>query len=182
MVGDIDMQGHSITNLPLSITANEPVTKGWYAKNWQDLVKNFTDRNEEWNSEIKLKLEFGPIKPKSRLLCQKCKFEWDPVEQRSICLKCGLVITHMIDRGGGDFDAWNSGRLYGKVQRFSQLQCPTKTIRNHQCTHPCRLGKDLCLRHFNLAIKKGTIVDTVDTPRDWESRLNLPPGAWERFS
>ncbi|VDI81354.1 Hypothetical predicted protein [Mytilus galloprovincialis] len=30
MVGGIDMQGHSITNLPLSTTANEPVTKGWY--------------------------------------------------------------------------------------------------------------------------------------------------------
>ncbi|CAC5403154.1 unnamed protein product [Mytilus coruscus] len=53
MVGDIDMQGHSITNLPLSITANEPVTKGWYAKNWQDLVKNFTDRVNDLEKEIK---------------------------------------------------------------------------------------------------------------------------------
>ncbi|VDI13123.1 Hypothetical predicted protein [Mytilus galloprovincialis] len=33
MVGGIDMQGHSITNFPLSTTGNEPVTKGWYAKN-----------------------------------------------------------------------------------------------------------------------------------------------------
>ncbi|CAC5388223.1 unnamed protein product [Mytilus coruscus] len=53
MVGDIDMQGHSITNLPLSITANEPVTKGWYAKNWQDLVKNFTDKVNDLEKEIK---------------------------------------------------------------------------------------------------------------------------------
>ncbi|CAC5420789.1 unnamed protein product [Mytilus coruscus] len=44
MVGDIDMQGHSITNLPLSITANEPVTKGWYAKTGKTWSKNFTDR------------------------------------------------------------------------------------------------------------------------------------------
>ncbi|CAC5382050.1 unnamed protein product [Mytilus coruscus] len=53
MVGDIDMQGHSITNLPLSITANAPVTKGWYAKNWQDLVKNLTDRVNDLEKEIK---------------------------------------------------------------------------------------------------------------------------------
>ncbi|CAC5425338.1 unnamed protein product [Mytilus coruscus] len=136
-------------------------------------------------NEMELELKFGPmdpIKPKSRLSCEKCKFEWNPVEQRSICFKCGLVITRTIDSSGGDFDAWNSGRLYGKVQRFSQPQCLTKTIRNRQCTHPCRPGKDLCRRHFNFAIKKGTVVDTVDTPGDWERRLNLPPGAWERFS
>ncbi|CAC5401036.1 unnamed protein product [Mytilus coruscus] len=53
MVGGIDMQGHSITNLPLSTTANEPVTKGWYAKNWQDLVKNLTDRVNDLEKEIK---------------------------------------------------------------------------------------------------------------------------------
>ncbi|CAC5388190.1 unnamed protein product [Mytilus coruscus] len=53
MVGDIDMQGHSITNLPLSITANKPATKGWYAKNLQDLVKNFTDRVNDLEKEIK---------------------------------------------------------------------------------------------------------------------------------
>ncbi|CAC5404831.1 unnamed protein product [Mytilus coruscus] len=38
MEGDIDMQGHAIHNLPEGTRADEPVTKGWYAKNWQDLV------------------------------------------------------------------------------------------------------------------------------------------------
>ncbi|CAG2185264.1 unnamed protein product [Mytilus edulis] len=53
MGSGIDMQGHSITNLPLSTTTNEPVTKGWYAKNWKDLVKNLTDRVNDLEKEIK---------------------------------------------------------------------------------------------------------------------------------
>ncbi|CAC5385525.1 unnamed protein product [Mytilus coruscus] len=32
MEGDIDMQGHAIHNLPEGTRADEPVTKGWYAK------------------------------------------------------------------------------------------------------------------------------------------------------
>ncbi|CAC5360609.1 unnamed protein product [Mytilus coruscus] len=44
MEGDIDMQGHAIHNLPEGTRADEPVTKGWYAKNWQDLVVSMQGR------------------------------------------------------------------------------------------------------------------------------------------
>ncbi|VDI16372.1 Hypothetical predicted protein [Mytilus galloprovincialis] len=40
MNGDIDMRGHAIRNLSKGTEAGEPVTKGWYAKNWQELVAN----------------------------------------------------------------------------------------------------------------------------------------------
>ena len=82
--------------------------------------------NEEWESEesdneMELELEFGPIdpiKPKRYEWSFKCKFEWNPVDMLSMCLKCGRIITRTIDSSGGDFDAWISGRLYGKVERF----------------------------------------------------------------
>ncbi|CAC5358436.1 unnamed protein product [Mytilus coruscus] len=38
MIGDIDMRGHSIVNLPAPAAADQPVTKGWYAQSWQDLA------------------------------------------------------------------------------------------------------------------------------------------------
>ena len=113
----------------------------------------------------------------------KCKFEWDPVEMRSMCWKCGRVIIRQVHIGGGDFDAWNTGRQYGKVEPFSQPQCSIKTIRGHQCTKPCCLyGKaDICLRHWNLEIKKRGFKDIpIDQlpPGEWERQM----GAWERFT
>ena len=84
----------------------------------------------------------------------KCKFEWDPVEMRSMCWECGRVIIRPIYIGGGDFDSWNTGRLYGKVRRFSQPQCSMKTTRGHQCTHPCQINQDQCLRHLNFSKKR----------------------------
>ena len=41
---DLDMQGHAIRNLPEGKEADEPVTKGWYAKNWQELVATMQDK------------------------------------------------------------------------------------------------------------------------------------------
>ncbi|CAC5381962.1 unnamed protein product [Mytilus coruscus] len=40
-------------NVKEVMESNEPVTKGWYAKNWQDLVKNLTDRVNDLEKEIK---------------------------------------------------------------------------------------------------------------------------------
>ena len=85
----------------------------------------------------------------------KCKFEWDPVEMKSICWKCGRAIPRPIYHEEGDFDAWNASRLYGPVERLPRPQCSAKTIRGHQCTYPCKPGKDRCLRHLNYAKKKG---------------------------
>ena len=44
MNGDLNMQGHAIFNLPEGVRADEPVTNGWYAKNWQDLAINLHGR------------------------------------------------------------------------------------------------------------------------------------------
>ena len=41
---DLDMQNHAIRNLPEGTSADEPITKGWYAKNWQDLVNALQGR------------------------------------------------------------------------------------------------------------------------------------------
>ncbi|CAC5384253.1 unnamed protein product [Mytilus coruscus] len=53
MEGDIDMQGHAIHNLPEGTRADEPVTKGWYAKNWQDLVVSMQGKINALEGKVK---------------------------------------------------------------------------------------------------------------------------------
>ncbi|CAC5356942.1 unnamed protein product [Mytilus coruscus] len=60
MEGDIDMQGHAIHNLPEGTRADEPVTKGWYAKNWQDLVVSMQGKINALEGRISKE---GPIIP-----------------------------------------------------------------------------------------------------------------------
>ncbi|VDI35303.1 Hypothetical predicted protein [Mytilus galloprovincialis] len=93
--------------------------------------------NEEWESEeseskeseneMELELEFlDHIKPKRYgWSCKKCKFEWDPVNMRSICWGCDCVLTRTIDQGEVDFDAWDSGRQYDNISEQSILTDPS---------------------------------------------------------
>ncbi|VDI54584.1 Hypothetical predicted protein [Mytilus galloprovincialis] len=50
---DLDMQGHAIRNLPEGSRSDEPVTKGWYAKNWQELVASMQSRINDLEKKIK---------------------------------------------------------------------------------------------------------------------------------
>ena len=53
MDGNIDMQGHAIRNLTNAVGAAEPITKGWYAKNWQDLVLKMQAKIDATESKYK---------------------------------------------------------------------------------------------------------------------------------
>ena len=53
MDGNIDMQGHAIRNLTNAVGAAEPITKGWYAKNWQDLVLKMQAKIDAAESKYK---------------------------------------------------------------------------------------------------------------------------------
>lgn len=53
MDGNIDMQGHAIRNLTDAVGAAEPITKGWYAKNWQDLVLKMQAKIDAAESKYK---------------------------------------------------------------------------------------------------------------------------------
>ena len=53
MTGEIDMQGHAIRNLPEGTGADEPITKGWYAKNWQDLALGMQRKIDAAESKYK---------------------------------------------------------------------------------------------------------------------------------
>ena len=53
MDGNIDMQGNAIRNLTDAVGAAEPITKGWYAKNWQDLVLKMQTKIDAAESKYK---------------------------------------------------------------------------------------------------------------------------------
>ena len=53
MMGEIDMQGHAIRNLPEGVGTHDPITKGWYAKNWQDLVLAMQSKIDAAESKYK---------------------------------------------------------------------------------------------------------------------------------
>ena len=53
MMGEIDMQGHAIRNLPEGVGTHDPITKGWYAKNWQDLVLGMQSKIDAAESKYK---------------------------------------------------------------------------------------------------------------------------------
>ena len=53
MAVDLDMQNHAIRNLPEGVGADEPVTKGWYAKNWQDLKIDLQGKIDAVDQKIK---------------------------------------------------------------------------------------------------------------------------------
>ncbi len=50
---DLDMQGYAVHNLPEGTHADEPVTKGWYAKNWQELVVNMQTKINALEEKIR---------------------------------------------------------------------------------------------------------------------------------
>lgn len=53
MTGAIDMQGHAIRNLPEGTDSKDPVTNGWYAKNWQDLALTMQEKINAVESRYK---------------------------------------------------------------------------------------------------------------------------------
>ena len=53
MIGDIDMRGHSIVNLPAPAEADQPVTKGWYAQSWQDLSMAMQGKIDALEEKVK---------------------------------------------------------------------------------------------------------------------------------
>ena len=64
------------------------------------------------------------------------------------CSRCGAEkYADRIDRQ--DFDTWNAGKTYRRSKIRPQPQYSVQTSRGHQCVHPCRRGKRICLRHLN---------------------------------
>ena len=84
----------------------------------------------------------------------ECKCPCLHIIEDGFCNKCGLQFIRPIRRGGGDFDALNTGRYVGlkSYAKSTQPQCTVETQRGPRCTFRCQQGRDKCKRHLNLSI------------------------------